>query len=95
MKVLTSDEVHGHNDATVRGAVEGTAAGLAFALPASLLLNRRWAYYRGLPVSLKVLGVIFVTVPALAIQAERRGLEYGSSQWYARASCCHRVPTEH
>ncbi|KAF7335361.1 HIG1 domain-containing protein [Mycena sanguinolenta] len=43
--------------------------------------HRRWAYYRSLPPSLKVLGVLIVAAPALSIQAERRGLEYDKSQW--------------
>jgi len=34
-----------------------------------------------LPLSLKALGVVIVTAPLLAIQAERRGLEYDKSQW--------------
>jgi len=31
---------------------------------------------------LKALGAIIITAPLLAIQAERRGLEYDRSQWY-------------
>ncbi|KAF7981730.1 hypothetical protein HWV62_32333 [Athelia sp. TMB] len=81
MKILSQDELNQHNNATVRGAVEGTLAGLAVSIPGSLILNRRWGYYRSLPLSLKMLGAIFVTVPALAIQAERRGLEFDRSQW--------------
>lgn len=82
MKILSAEELNQHSNATIRGAAEGTAAGLAFSLPASLLLNRRWGYYRSLPLSLKMLGVVFATVPALAIQAERRGLEFERSHWY-------------
>ena len=89
MKILSQDELKQHNSATVRGAVEGTLAGLAVSVPGSLILNRRWGYYRSLPLSLKVLGAIFVTVPALAIQAERRGLEFDKSQWYVRAPSCY------
>jgi len=81
MKILTEEELKQHNSATIRGAAEGTLAGLAIAIPGSLILNRRWGYYRSLPLSLKMLGAIFVTVPALAIQAERRGLEFDRSQW--------------
>ncbi|KAH9938295.1 uncharacterized protein B0H18DRAFT_966476 [Fomitopsis serialis] len=39
-------------------AVQGIHGRLAFALPTSYILNRRWAYYRQLPPSLKAFGVI-------------------------------------
>jgi len=81
MKLLTQEELQAHNHATIRGAAEGALGGAAIALPGSYLLNRQWPYYRSLPPSLKVLGVIFIVVPGLAIQAERRGLEFDRSQW--------------
>jgi len=81
MKILTEEEIRAHNNATVQEAIEGVIAGAALALPGSYLLNRRWPYYRSLPPSLKTLGVILVVVPGLAIQAERRGLEFNRSQW--------------
>jgi len=81
MKILTEEESRAHNNATIQGAVEGAIGGTAIAWPGFYLLNRRWPYYRSLPPSLKVLGVIFIVVPGIAIQAERRGLEYDRSQW--------------
>jgi len=81
MKILTQDEVRAHNNATIRGAAEGAVVGAAIALPGFYTLNRRWAYYRTLPPSLKVLGMVLVVVPGVVIQAERRGLEYDRSQW--------------
>jgi hypothetical protein len=54
----------------------------AGAVGGSWYLNRRWPYYRSLPPSLKLLGVVIVVAPCLAIQAERRGLEYDKSQWF-------------
>ncbi|KAJ7639382.1 hypothetical protein FB45DRAFT_905458, partial [Roridomyces roridus] len=47
----------------------------------SVYAHRRWTYYRQLPPSLKLLGVLVIAAPALSIQAERRGLEYDKSQW--------------
>jgi len=81
MKIITEEELQAHNNATIRGALEGAIGGAALALPGFYLLNRRWPYYRSLPFSLKVLGLIFVVVPGTAIQAERRGLEFDRSQW--------------
>jgi hypothetical protein len=65
----------------MRGAVEGVVASGIVTVGGSYLLHRRWPYYRSLPPSLKLLGVILVVAPCLAIQAERRGLEYDRSQW--------------
>ncbi len=51
-------------------------------VPASYAFHRRWAYYRSLPITIKVLGVVLVAAPAFAIQAERRGVEFDKAQWY-------------
>jgi len=81
MKILTQEEIEAHNSATARGAAEGAIVASAIALPGLYFLNRRWAYYRSLPPSLKILGIVLVVVPGIAIQAERRGLEFDRSQW--------------
>jgi hypothetical protein len=81
MKIVTQEEIDGHANATMRGALEGSLGSAAIAIPASLLLNRRWASYRALPISLKVLGTVLVVAPCLSIQAERRGLEYDRAHW--------------
>lgn len=44
-------------------------------------MQRRWAYYRKLPIQLKALGVVLIVAPLYAVQAERRGLEYDRSTW--------------
>lgn len=72
--------------ATVVGGAKGFTGGLAFALPASYLLNRRWAYYRHFPPSLKAFGVILVAVPAFVINAEHAGLKYEKEHWYVVTS---------
>ena len=61
--------------------MEGLAASLAFAIPFSYIIHRRWGYYRSLPLTIKVLGVVLVVGPAFAIQAERRGIEFDRSTW--------------
>ncbi|CAK5263138.1 unnamed protein product [Mycena citricolor] len=81
MKLATPEQIAGHDAASRRGAIEGTLTGLAIAGAGSYWAQRRFAYYRTLPPSLKLLGGLIVIAPALSIQAERRGLEYEKSQW--------------
>ncbi|KAI0736153.1 hypothetical protein C8Q72DRAFT_803032 [Fomitopsis betulina] len=81
MKFATQEELEGHQRATIRGALEGTAAGLAISLPGSYYLHRRWPYFRSLPIQLKALFCIIVTAPLYAVQAERRGVEFDESTW--------------
>lgn len=81
MKIVTQEEIDGHTNATIRGAAEGALLSAAVAIPASLLLSRRWASYRALPLPLKVMGTVMVIAPCLSIQAERRGLEFDRAHW--------------
>ncbi|KAH7915575.1 hypothetical protein BJ138DRAFT_1141629 [Hygrophoropsis aurantiaca] len=81
MKIVTQEEIDGHTAATIRGAAEGTLVSAGLALPGFLLLNRRWTYYRSLPLPLKVLGGVIIVAPCLSIQAERRGLEFDRAHW--------------
>ncbi|KII95288.1 hypothetical protein PLICRDRAFT_34127 [Plicaturopsis crispa FD-325 SS-3] len=81
MKLATKEEIEEHQKATIRGALEGSLGSAAVALPTFYLMNKRWPYYRSLPPSLKLLGLIIVVAPCLSIQAERRGLEYDKSTW--------------
>ncbi|KAF9223162.1 hypothetical protein BS17DRAFT_782455 [Gyrodon lividus] len=77
MKVnVTEAEWQGHDAAVIRGAAEGFLGTLAFAIPTSLYLNRKWAYYRSLPLPLKVAGMVIMVAPAVSIQAERRSLQF-------------------
>ncbi|KAG6334759.1 hypothetical protein ID866_4336 [Astraeus odoratus] len=76
MKILTEEQVAGHNGAIFRGAAEGLVGSAALALPAFYALNRKWAYYRSLPLTLKCMGAVMVIAPCISIQAERRGLEF-------------------
>ncbi|KAK7049735.1 Replication factor C, subunit RFC4 [Paramarasmius palmivorus] len=78
---VSEEELRGHRNATIRGAVEGTVAGTAVASAAGLYLQRRWTAFRQLPPSLKLLGGIIVVAPMLTIQAERRGMEFDHAQW--------------
>ncbi|GBE79616.1 hypothetical protein BKA93DRAFT_821322 [Sparassis latifolia] len=81
MKFATKEELEAHQAATVRGGIEGFAAGLALSLPASFYAQRTSTYYRALPIQLKALGVVLVVGPLFAIQAERRGVEFDQSTW--------------
>ncbi|KAJ7771091.1 hypothetical protein DFH07DRAFT_953711 [Mycena maculata] len=79
--IATPEQIAAHSAASRRGALEGALAAGSVATVASVYAHRRFAYYRALPPSLKVLGVLVIAAPALSIQAERRGLEYDKSQW--------------
>lgn len=80
---MTEKQIAEHDAASRRGALEGGVVSASVALAGSYYLNRTWSAYRRFPLSLKALGIIIVAAPCLAIQAERRGLEYDRSQWYA------------
>lgn len=80
---MTEKQIAEHDAASRRGAIEGTVVSGSAAFAGSYYLNKTWPAYRRLPLSLKALGIIIVSAPCLAIQAERRGLEYDRSQWYA------------
>lgn len=85
MKIVSQEELAAHDNATIRGALEGTLASAAVAVPGFMMLNRRWAYYRALPLPLKVMGGVMIVAPCLAIQAERRGLEFDREHYWVGA----------
>jgi len=65
----------------IRGAVEGTVMGATITIPSIYILNRRWPYFRSLPVQLKVLGAIVVVFPMMSIRAEHRMVDFERSHW--------------
>ncbi|KAM6496184.1 hypothetical protein JOM56_008890 [Amanita muscaria] len=81
MKPLTEQNLVEYTAAIRRGAFEGAAGGTIIAVSTGWYLNRHWATYRKMPLSLKALGGVIIIAPLLAIQAERRGLQYDRSQW--------------
>jgi len=81
MKLLTPEQAEAHAAATRRGALEGGLAASAAAAVGFSYLYRHSPYYRQLPLGLKGLGTLLVVIPAISIQAERRGLAYERSQW--------------
>ncbi|KIJ16251.1 hypothetical protein PAXINDRAFT_168766 [Paxillus involutus ATCC 200175] len=80
---ITEAEWQGHDAAVMRGAAEGFFGTLAFATPAAFYLNRRWPYYRSLPLPLKVAGMVMMVAPAVSIQAERRSLAFERTNTWA------------
>jgi len=46
-----------------------------------MILSRRLAYYRALPLSVKTFGLVACVVPSFSIGAEKAGEAYGRSQW--------------
>ncbi|KAI0772091.1 hypothetical protein BD413DRAFT_52913 [Trametes elegans] len=81
MKLASKEEQDAQQRATIIGGAKGFAGGLAFALPASYLLQRRWPYYRALPPSLKAFGVILIAVPSFVISAEHAGQRWEAEHW--------------
>ncbi|KAF8638599.1 hypothetical protein AX17_002140 [Amanita inopinata Kibby_2008] len=81
MKPLTVEQLAEHAAASRRGAFEGALAGAAISGASGWYMHRNWATYRRLPLSLKALGPVILIAPLIAIQGERRGLEYDRSQW--------------
>ncbi|KAI0053611.1 hypothetical protein FA95DRAFT_1552102 [Auriscalpium vulgare] len=71
-----------HQRAVAAGGAKGLLGGLAAALPASYVANRRWPYYRALPPSLKALGVVLVAIPSFVISAETAGRKFEETQWH-------------
>lgn len=89
MKVnVTDQEWRLLDTAVLRGALEGFVVSTALAVPASFLLHKRSAWYRALPLSLRVAGVVMLVAPATSIQAERRSLAFDRSQWCVAPFCC-------
>ncbi|KAG8931131.1 hypothetical protein FRC03_012757 [Tulasnella sp. 419] len=82
MKIISKEEADAYQRTVINGGIKGAAYGLAVSLPGTYLLNRRWAYYRSLPPSLKALGVVTVAVPWCVIQAEREGMKFERDQWH-------------
>lgn len=82
MKLVSREEQEAQQRATIMGGVKGFLGGAAVALPASLVLQRRWQYYRHLPLSLKAFGVIMVVVPSFVISAEHAGQRFEREHWH-------------
>jgi hypothetical protein len=80
-QIVTEEELKGHQRATYIGGAKGFLGGLGLALPASLIAQRRWPYYRSLPLSIKALGVVTVVVPSFVIAAERAGHNFEREHW--------------
>jgi len=82
MKVDVTEQDWKHLDAVVwRGALEGALTSAAVAIPSFYYLHRRSAWYRSLPFSLRVAGVVMVVAPMTSIQAERRSLAFERARW--------------
>ncbi|OBZ70104.1 hypothetical protein A0H81_09858 [Grifola frondosa] len=81
MKILSKEEQEGQQRATMIGGAKGFVTGLGLSLAGSYILNKRWANYRALPLSLKALGVVIIAVPSFVIPAERASLRFEKEQW--------------
>ncbi|WWC90139.1 uncharacterized protein L201_005072 [Kwoniella dendrophila CBS 6074] len=81
MKLATAEDIRQYNDATINGGVRGLFIGLGISLPGFYLINKRSAYYRGLPLPLRALGYVMVIVPSISIAAEKEGEAFTRSQY--------------
>jgi hypothetical protein len=81
MKPVTEENLREHQNASIRGAVEGFIAGSAFTGAGHWWLTKTRPSYRALPVQLKALGAVCIVLPALTLQGERRGVEYDKMTW--------------
>jgi len=75
------DKLREHQYAVAVGGAQGFLGGLAAALPASYIANKRWPYYRNLPPSLKAFGVVMVVVPAFIVSGEIAGRRFEQDNW--------------
>jgi hypothetical protein len=82
LQIVTPEQEAEHQRFVVAAGTKGFLGGLALSLPASYVLHQRWPYYRALPPSLKVFGVVAVSVPAFAIAAERASMKFDRMHWY-------------
>lgn len=64
------------------GGLKGFLSGSAVAFPISYALQRRWAYYRHLPPSLKAFGIVLIVVPSFVISAEHAGQAFERQHWH-------------
>ncbi|EJU06369.1 hypothetical protein DACRYDRAFT_19551 [Dacryopinax primogenitus] len=85
MKLLTKDQADAHYRRTIQGGVKGFTVGLAGSLGMAYFLNGRWPYFRQLPIQLKALSIVLVTIPATVIQAEHESDLFQREQWQGAA----------
>ena len=55
--------------------------GAAVTIPGFYILNRRWPYFRSLPLQLKALGAVIVLFPMISIRAEHRMHDFERLHW--------------
>ncbi|KAF8542630.1 mitochondrial hypoxia responsive domain-containing protein [Trichophaea hybrida] len=80
MKLLTKEEEDAHYRAVLRGGISGGLVGLGVGLGASMLLQRRWAFYRTLTLPLKAFLVSSTGTFCAIIQADRYSRNFEVSQ---------------
>ncbi|KAI5776181.1 hypothetical protein EDC01DRAFT_488815 [Geopyxis carbonaria] len=80
MKLLTKEEEDEHYKAVLRGGISGGAIGTSIGLGASLLLQRRWPFFRTLTLPLKAFFVSSSTTFGAIINADRYSRGYEASR---------------
>jgi len=82
MKILTKEEADEHYGVVLNAGLKGFAYSSLVAFPLSYYLHRSWPYYRSLPLSLKALGIVTITIPVSVIKAEVDGNAWERSRWH-------------
>lgn len=77
---LKKDDQAAYRQAVTTGGIQGTVLAAAIAVPMHLFLRRR-PNYNAIPVTLKALGYVCLTVPCISITAEKSGEAYIRSTW--------------
>jgi len=85
MKVLTQEQLADYDRHVYMGGLKGGAKGLALSLPAAWYAHNKYAYYRSLPLQIKALSVMMVTVPWAVVDAELTSRVFEEEQWKKRA----------
>ena len=70
MKVLTKEEEDAHYREVLRGGISGGLVGLGLGLGASVVMHRRWLFFRSLTLPLKAFFVTSTGTFAAIIQAD-------------------------
>jgi hypothetical protein len=80
MKLLSKEEEEAHYRAVLRGGISGGLIGLGIGLGASMILQRRWAFYRTLTLPLKAFLVTSTGTFTAIIYADRYSRNFEMSR---------------
>jgi hypothetical protein len=77
---LKKDDQGAYTQAVYKGGLQGTALAAGINIPLHFILRRR-PQYNAIPVTLKALGYVVLTIPCISIAAEKAGEAFIRSTW--------------